>query len=405
MQKTGVMLKKHLLYVWLTLIVITLMTFPSTCQANLFLHDIHFHYIHNATETIDTIRESLTNQQDTLPAPTPAIGDTLAEPADTLVSPAETDTIPAEDQREIPEEDTTKVVEPVHEPRVDSTAPTAPVERIQPEKPRFDRTKAFGVTWDTILAKPQNYIPNRLYPAAEFYGDHELSTVLMEKELKNKTRKPDKDIFTITFLITLLVLGLANFLFPLRFRESLLAAFSGRHFNQLERESGLMDNWVSFFLFFNFIVVFGILVFLSIENWGSTDFLDNSPVLLQIGYITVAISIFIFVKYIAVSFIAWVFRTENATRIYFLNILIVNQWIGVMLLPVLIIDVFNQSIQFIGAAWIIFILLNAFKIIRGAYIGHKNLNFSVYYLILYLCAIEIAPLILVLKLARGLLTS
>ncbi|MFN2395277.1 MAG: DUF4271 domain-containing protein [Bacteroidales bacterium] len=397
--------KKHLLYVWLILFATILMAFPSACRANVFSYNTHFQYINDITETIDTIRENLPGQQDTLPAPTPAISDTLEEPADTIILPAEPDSIPAADQREILDEDTIQVIDPVSEPQADSSAPTVPVKTVQPEKPRFDRTKAYGVRWDTILARPENFIANRIYPAQEFYGSHELSPAFMQKDLRDKTREPYKDIFTITFLITLLILGLANFLFPHRFRETLLAAFSGRHFNQLEREGGLMDNWVSFFLFLNFIVVFAVFIFLSIQKWGSPDFIDKSPVLLQIGYGAIAIGTFIFIKYIVVSFLAWVFRTENATRVYFLNILTINQWIGIALLPVLIMDVFNQSIHFIGFAWIIFILLNAFKIIRGAYIGHKNLNFSVYYLILYLCAIEIAPLIIVLKIATGLLTS
>ena len=395
--------KKHLLYVWLTSFVIIIMASPSICRADLLLHNIHIDYIHSFTETFDTIRENLPSQQDTLPPPTPPIVDTLQESSDTLISPVEPDTIPLETQEEIPVKDTLKVTEPVQEPRRESL-PTAPVERIQPEKTRFDSTITFGVPWDILLTKPENYSINRIYPATEFYGNHELPTVFTQKELKNKTKKPDKDIFTITFLITLLVLGLANFLFPLRFRETLLAAFSARHFNQLEREGGIMDNWVSFFLFFNFIIVFAVFVFLSIRNFGGIGFIDNSPVVIQIGYSAIAISIFLFVKYIVVRFIAWIFRTENATRLYFLNILTINQWIGIVLLPVLIIDVFNQSIHFTGFAWIIFILLNVFKIIRGAYIGHKSLNFSVYYLILYLCAIEIAPLIIVLKIARDLLT-
>jgi hypothetical protein len=395
--------KKHLLYVWLTSFVIIIVASPSISRADLLLHNIHNDYIHSFAETFDTIRENLPSQQDTLPPPTPPIVDTLQESSDTLISPVEPDTIPLETQEEIPVKDTLKVTEPVQEPRRESL-PTAPVERIQPEITRFDSTFAFGVPWDIVLTKPANYSTNRIYPAAELYGNHELPTVFIEKEIKNKTKKPDNDIFTITFLITLLVLGLANFLFPLRFRETLLAAFSARHFNQLEREGGIMDNWVSFFLFFNFIVVFAVFVFLSIRNFGGIGFIDNSPVVIQIGYSAIAISIFLFVKYIVVRFIAWIFRTENATRLYFLNILTINQWIGIVLLPVLIIDVFNQSIHFTGFAWIIFILLNVFKIIRGAYIGHKSLNFSVYYLILYLCAIEIAPLIIVLKIARDLLT-
>lgn len=397
--------KKHLLYVWLTLFVIILMANLSICRSNILPYNIHTDYIHNYTEAFDTIRENLLNKQDTLPLKTPAPVDTLPLPSDSLISPVEPDHVPLETQREIPEKDTTKVTEPVQEPRRESTFTTIPVERIQPERTRFDSTIAFWVPWDIVLIRQENYSINRIYPAAEFYGSHELSTVFIQKELMNKTKKPDKDILTLTFLITLLAIGLANFLFPLRFRETLLAAFSARHFNHLEREGGIMNNWVSFSLFFNFIVVFAVFVFLNIRNFECIEFIDNSPVVLQIGYGAIAISIFLFLKYIVVRFIAWVFRTENATRLYFLNILTINQWIGIVLLPVLIIDVFNQSIHFTGFAWIIFILLNGFKIIRGAYIGHKNLNFSVYYLILYLCAIEIAPFIIVLKIARDLLTS
>ena len=166
-----------------------------------------------------------------------------------------------------------------------------------------------------------------------------------------------------------------------------------------------MNNWASFFLFLNFLLVFSLLIYLSLENWGYYKILEDFPLMLSLSYILLAITAFYMIKYILVFFVAWIFKTQAATESYFLNILLINQTTGIILLPILVISVYNPTLNLILSVWILLILFSLFKIIRGAYLGYKTLDFSVYYLILYLCAIEFAPLILIIKLTRNTLTA
>jgi hypothetical protein len=60
-------------------------------------------------------------------------------------------------------------------------------------------------------------------------------------------------------------------------------------------------------------------------------------------------------------------------------------------------NAYNPGTTGLYLAWALLVIINIAKMIRGAVIGYTQAGFSVYYLILYLCAIELAPLLIFAK--------
>lgn len=337
---------------------------------------------------------------DTLPADTSA--PVILQP-DSVILDALRDSLPV-DTAEIPvEQKDTLMTTPA------STIPSRPVDAVvispgvKVPVPYNEQT-SFSVPWDSLMYSDDYTKVSRIYSSRSYFGPHELpANEFSGREIASRM-KPS-DIFTVLILLSLLLIGLANYFFPQMLRELIMAAWAPRHYNQLERETGLMDHWVSFFLFFNFLFVFVILTYQAIIFFGADTLVGDIPVYFLLTYITIAVVAFYIVKYVLMYFIAWVFKAKESSIAYFRNILIVNNFVGLVLLPAIIIYTYNPSDIVLYLALGILVVINLYKIVRGSIIGHQRSGFTAYYLILYLCAIEIAPLLLIIKISKNYITG
>lgn len=105
-------------------------------------------------------------------------------------------------------------------------------------------------------------------------------------------------------------------------------------------------------------------------------------------------------KYVILKMCGWIFNISSATDTYIFIVFLVNKMIGIFLLPAIILLSFsNQSlspvlIQLSYVALILFLcyrFLNAFRPIR------TEIKVNRFQFFLYLCAFEIAPLLLICK--------
>jgi hypothetical protein len=105
-------------------------------------------------------------------------------------------------------------------------------------------------------------------------------------------------------------------------------------------------------------------------------------------------------KFIFLKITGWIFNISRATDTYLFIVFMTNKIIGIFLLPFLVILSFSgpliSSICFTGSALLIgtfylYRLIAAYKSLR------KEINISIFLFFLYLCAFEIAPLLLIYK--------
>jgi hypothetical protein len=107
-----------------------------------------------------------------------------------------------------------------------------------------------------------NYPPSMdtLVNVLEWMGPHEL---MVQKPMREQPRLTEstKNIVTVWIIFGFVLIGLLRFIFPTRFKEVFMAAWESRYFNQIEREGGLITNWVSFFLYLNFLFSLSLLFY------------------------------------------------------------------------------------------------------------------------------------------------
>jgi hypothetical protein len=183
-----------------------------------------------------------------------------------------------------------------------------------------------------------------------------------------------------------------------RFRQILMAPFSKRFLSQLIRDGDLVSERISIALGFIYLITTSLLFYqagdllLDKKIWafflGFKGFVIIGGLLL--GFWIAKVSL--------IKFLAMIFRTRQTTDEYLLNIFIFSALTGIFLLPFLVVVIYLKSVFFLWICLSLSVLFLIVRFVRGFLIGTSNTKFSYLFLFVYLCGLEILPLIILTKL-------
>lgn len=229
-----------------------------------------------------------------------------------------------------------------------------------------------------------------------FFGTPQLLvTQAISPQLRNRPAANDWVIWVV--IVSLSLLSISRLFFPHRSRQFVKATLGGRHFNQMERDGNYFDETPAWLFFANYLLIFSLLIFQTLTRTAYfTSPLSIQPWLLFF-LILASLVVYFPIKATFTRFLAWVFGTKSANVAYTKNSFIYNSLIGLLLLPLVVYNAYNYSQTGIFISWILVITINFAKILRGTGIGFAQVRLSAYYLILYLCAVELAPLLIFFK--------
>ena len=173
--------------------------------------------------------------------------------------------------------------------------------------------------------------------------------------------------------------------------------YQTRYTNQNTRDEFSVGNRVSFFLSAFFIVTMSIFISQLLMFYHVDIFKKN------FAELTIAIIIFVVygVKFFSINFLGFVFEVQKEMKEYMMLVFLFCNTLGLVMLPVVICLSFAKQIQpavFIYTGIGIIISFVFVRMIRGIFIGFKSPRVSKLYLFMYLCALEILPIIFMIKL-------
>ena len=235
---------------------------------------------------------------------------------------------------------------------------------------------------------------------ATLYGEHHKLAVQQTDDtslLTPKPRKKEEDWKVLFLLGGLIAIAAARYYYASRLWHFFKAASGTNFFNQMEREGGFFDELITYLLFFNFVVVFSLLIWQTILFFSpETTTSHIEPFVLFLALLVIAIA-FYATKSLLLGLLGWVFNTQQATQAYLKNLFLFNQLTGLALLPAVGYLAYSPSHTGMVIIWGFWLAANLFKIFRGALIGYGQLPYSGYYLFLYLCGVELVPVLLIIK--------
>ena len=237
---------------------------------------------------------------------------------------------------------------------------------------------------------------------AESYASDPVATSFLLERLAG-TRSPilehaaiPADWVFYLLLGGLLLLAMVKYQYPKRFGLLFSSAVSRSSAHQVMRENGVGGS-PSFLYFLAIFLISGITlihqVFMHFSGPVAHPW-EALPIYLQILGAYLA---FVVLKLIIVKSGGFIFRNPETAREYIQNIIIFNIIGGVALLPLILMIHYSHRSIFIFVASGVIAILVVTKFIRGFLIGLADQKFSLFHLFLYLCTLEILPVLVAAK--------
>lgn len=198
----------------------------------------------------------------------------------------------------------------------------------------------------------------------------------------------NQDWAAILFIITLVLIAVTRSVFENRFADFIKLAVSNKYI-KIYRDSSHLMSWFNVTLFIVNLVSFAFFIQLTLSYLG---YAQKDDWVLFIRIITL-LGVFIISKYLIEKIIAVCFNVEEFTEQFNLQKVSYRTYIGLLILPVDFILFYNQQVPI----FIIFMIIAAVLLVNVLiYLvslkNYQNLIFGkMFYFILYLCALEIAP--------------
>ena len=231
-----------------------------------------------------------------------------------------------------------------------------------------------------------------VFISSEGFASSEI--ILPEEEIRINTQNWMIGIFVIVFLMFSIIRVFYRNYGGQLFKTAINSGESKRMF----QEKSLGFTQAAFGLDIVFYLMSGVFLY-QVADFFSIQF--YSVKWINYFFITGGLILFITVKKIIFFFIGYVTRSSSETSEYIFNMNNYNRVLGLFLFPMCLIIAFIPRLQQ-QYLFIIVILIFLFLYFLLLYRGIKILlrkQFSIFYLILYLCSLEILPVLYLYKLA------
>lgn len=238
------------------------------------------------------------------------------------------------------------------------------------------------------------YPPLQRMPHGNLLGrEHTAELTVIPRSIT--TKAPHLQGLGGVVLLSFFIMVLFRLTYPRRFVQFFKAAISNKGLNQLLREWSPM-NILS--IVFSLMHTMGLAILLyagGVVLEAPISFTGNW--IIDLALLASLTTFVVYGKYATIVYVAWMFQVRESGRRYLANHVIFSFITSLMLFPILLSLLFNPSLAVLVTSAGLIIALHIVRLVRSFSIGLTERHFSLHYLILYLCTLEIVPLVLLFK--------
>ncbi|PSL35281.1 uncharacterized protein DUF4271 [Chitinophaga ginsengisoli] len=331
-------------------------------------------------------------------------------PAKVQRAPGDTAARPVKKKVPVVKKDSAGVTIPVS--ALKPAAPVAPVvsSPVVPATPAATKPVATAVSPDS--AQQQTVVPSRQETAYDLF--------LKELTAKNvflRSNKPtrldvnklrvfdDLDWLVYVMAGVVLLLGIIRLSY-LKYFSDLFRAFMNPTLSQRQLKDQLSQSPFPNFLLNSFFVI-SLALYLYLLMYRQ-QYITSNTAWMAIPGLIVLVAVVYGVKYLMLRFCGWLFGSSELADAYIFILYLINKVLGILLVPFLVILAFctpelAKAFMYISIFFIV--LLVAYRYIRSYSVVKQYLSFSRLHFFLYLCAFEVAPVLIITKVLLVALTG
>lgn len=198
----------------------------------------------------------------------------------------------------------------------------------------------------------------------------------------------NKDWATVLFVLCFVLLAINKTIFEVRFNEFIRLGISDKYI-KIYKDSGNMQSWFTISMFLVQLISFAFLIQIIMSYYGYTTKTN------WISYIQIItlLGVFILSKYLIEKIIATSFNIEEFNEQFNLQKVNYRTYIGLLVLPLNLVLFYNDfpSKNLILGIIITILTINIATYTLTLKIYQNSILSKLFYFILYLCTLEIAP--------------
>lgn len=230
-----------------------------------------------------------------------------------------------------------------------------------------------------------------------FFGIDDIGYQQKQSLLQDGLEKDNRPAWVLLIVFLLfLVLGVLRIVFPVELKIIVDAYYKERLLLQVSKEDNLATSWPYIFLYAVFSLSLGLFVVVIVSSFGDKNYLTFENFLKNSGLI----ALLFIAKILLIRFVSFVFQLDKIVREYIAILYLVYFNSMFFLMPFLLAVVFIPAnyFQLISIIYIVIvIILFSYRFIRTAFHLFGHFKFSIFYLILYLCSLELAPILILVR--------
>jgi hypothetical protein len=252
---------------------------------------------------------------------------------------------------------------------------------------------------DPGLQGSYGILPHKKPPAPfqDLFKGHELKVIHSAPE----SRTPASPDWFFPILLGVFLIYAALRVFYTRFFGQMLRAFVNNNLtNQIVRDENVLVQRASIYLSIVFNVILALFLYLVSIRLG-WELGGIGPGFVRFLFFSILVSATYALKFLILKISGWLFGADRETAIYIFNIFLINNILGIALMPLIALLAYNPVPGILILVRCGVILISAaylYRISRGILAGISMPGFSPLYLFLYLCTLEIAPLLVLIRL-------
>jgi hypothetical protein len=291
------------------------------------------------------------------------------------------------------------VVPPVTKPAVPSAArPT----RDSAAAAAFALAHADSARTDTSQQAP--VVPLRQETAYDQYlKTLTASNIFLKKDKPHRLDlNPIRNYRDLDWLVyvmggVVLLLGIIRLSY-LKYFNDLFRAFMNPTLSQRQLKDQLSQSPFPNFLLNAFFVI-SLAMYLYLLMFRQ-NYIPTNNAWMVIPALIILVALVYSVKYVMLRFCGWLFGSVDLADAYIFILYLINKVLGILLVPFLVILAFctpEQARAFLYISIFFIVILVAYRYIRSYSVVKQYLSFSRLHFFLYLCAFEVAPVLIITK--------
>ncbi len=244
-----------------------------------------------------------------------------------------------------------------------------------------------------------NKLIDSLFKKYLYQGNNFLDIPASSKSLLREGHsRQTRDQWVIAVIIGLLLYtAILNRIMSKDFESVWQSFYSKRILSQVSKEDSIINSWTFIGLFLLFGLTFGLFLYLLAQYYHVYYSISGVRLFTSLSLI---ILILFAIKFLVVKFLGFVFNINKLVSEY-LSVLYLTYFnIAFVFLPVALCFslLTNQLIPYILAiALVLIIVIFVWQYIRSSVNIISNILFHKFYLFVYLCALEICPILILIK--------